>query len=97
MAEVIIDPIDFAARERVRFYRELDEFLRIPSVSAKSEHDADTACAAVAAGTAQAAFLVQAPSLGQIFEAADAGDRMPQKSTYFKPKLPTGAVLYAFD
>ena len=46
MAEVIIDPIDFAARERVRFYRELDEFLRIPSVSAKSEHDADTAHAA---------------------------------------------------
>ena len=61
------------------------------------EHDADTACAAVAAGMAQAAFLLQAPSLGQIFEAADAGDRMPQKSTYFVPKLPTGLVLHAFD
>lgn len=61
------------------------------------EHEAGAACAAVATGTARAAFLLQAPSLGQIFEAADAGDRMPQKSTYFVPKLPTGIVLHAFD
>ena len=61
------------------------------------EHEAEAACGAVAAGTARAAFLLQAPSLGQIFEAADAGDRMPQKSTYFVPKLPTGLVLHAFD
>ena len=46
MSDVTNNPIDFAARERVRFYRELDEFLRIPSVSAKSEHDGDTARAA---------------------------------------------------
>ena len=39
-------PIDFAHRERARFYGELRAFLRIPSVSAKSEHDADTARAA---------------------------------------------------
>ncbi len=61
------------------------------------EHEAGAACAAVAAGAARAAFLLQAPSLRQIFEAADAGDRMPQKSTYFVPKLPTGLVLHAFD
>ena len=29
-----------------------------------------------------------------IFNTADAGDRMPQKSTYFTPKLPTGLVLH---
>ncbi|MDE2804246.1 MAG: dipeptidase [Gemmatimonadota bacterium] len=46
MASAITDPIDFATRQRARFYRELDDFLRIPSVSAKSEHDADTAHAA---------------------------------------------------
>lgn len=39
-------PVDFAHRERARFYEELWAFLRIPSVSAKSEHDADTARAA---------------------------------------------------
>lgn len=39
-------PVDFAHRERARFYEELWTFLRIPSVSAKSEHDGDTARAA---------------------------------------------------
>ncbi len=40
------DPIAFARQQRARFYEELDEFLRIPSVSAKSEHDGDTGRAA---------------------------------------------------
>lgn len=35
------DPVAFAREQRGRFYRELAEFLRIPSVSAKSEHNAD--------------------------------------------------------
>ena len=39
-------PIDFARTERDRFYDELWQFLRIPSVSAKSEHDKDTQQAA---------------------------------------------------
>ncbi len=38
--------IEFAAAHRRRFYRELDEFLRIPSISAHSKHHADTASAA---------------------------------------------------
>ena len=40
------DPIQYARRARARFYEELWDFLRIPSVSAKSEHDSDTARAA---------------------------------------------------
>ena len=40
------NPIDFAHSQRRRFYDELWQFLRIPSVSAKSEHDADTERAA---------------------------------------------------
>ena len=39
-------PVDFAHRERARFYEELWAFLRIPSISAKSEHDGDTTRAA---------------------------------------------------
>ena len=61
------------------------------------DHDAGTAYAATRAGTAAVTFLLNAPTLDQIFAAADAGDRMPQKSTYFTPKLPTGVVIYAFD
>lgn len=40
------DPLGFALAERDRFYSELDEFLRIPSVSAKSDHNTDTERAA---------------------------------------------------
>ena len=36
------DALGFAAREQGRFQQELFDFLRIPSVSAKSEHDKDT-------------------------------------------------------
>ncbi len=40
------DAISFARTHRDRFRRELDAFLRIPSVSARSEHDADVRRAA---------------------------------------------------
>lgn len=60
-------------------------------------HEAEPAFRAVRNGEARCAFLLNPPPLEQIFATARSGDRMPQKSTYFKPKLPTGAVLYAFD
>lgn len=60
-------------------------------------HGRDDAKAAVARGEATAAFIVSPPSLDQVFAAAQAGDRMPQKSTYFVPKLPTGLVLHTTD
>lgn len=41
-----VDPLSFALENRDRFYGELFDFLRIPSVSAKSEHDTDTRAAA---------------------------------------------------
>ena len=40
------DPLAFVGSQIDRFHAELDELLRIPSVSAKSEHDADTRRAA---------------------------------------------------
>ena len=40
------DALKYATRERARFQSELFDFLRIPSVSAKSEHDGDTRRAA---------------------------------------------------
>ena len=44
-------------------------------------------------GEAQAAFLLRATPARQVAEVANAGDKMPQKSTYFYPKLMTGLVL----
>lgn len=55
--------------------------------------DADEAIGAVLSGEAQYALLVRPTPVEQILDVADEGARMPQKSTYFFPKLGTGLVL----
>jgi uncharacterized protein (DUF1015 family) len=57
--------------------------------------DAEAATAAVRAGSdsAQLAVLLNATPPAAIRDVAGAGDRMPQKSTYFYPKLTTGLVI----
>ena len=47
----------------------------------------------VADGRAAAAILVRPTRLEQLADVASAGDVMPQKSTYFYPKLLTGMVF----
>lgn len=46
-----------------------------------------------APGTATVAFILRSTPVQQVQEVAAAGDKMPQKSTYFYPKLVTGLVL----
>ena len=53
----------------------------------------DDARERVARGEAVAAILVRPTRLEQLAEVASAGDVMPQKSTYFYPKLLTGMVF----
>jgi uncharacterized protein (DUF1015 family) len=48
---------------------------------------------AVRSGSAAAAVLVNPTKIEQVLAVADAGDVMPQKSTYFAPKVPSGLVL----
>ena len=45
-------------------------------------------------GEAILAFGVSPVSAGEVIAVADAGETMPQKSTYFYPKVPTGLVLF---
>lgn len=52
---------------------------------------------AVASGEAKAAILVRPTRLEQLAAVASAGDVMPQKSTYFYPKLLTGLVFYPLE
>lgn len=59
--------------------------------------DAAQAAAAVASGDASAALLLNATPVEQVLAVSDANGRMPQKSTYFYPKLPTGLVMRALD
>lgn len=58
---------------------------------------AEEAWQAVASGRAVLAFLLNPTRAEQVLSVADAGDRMPQKSTYFYPKLGTGLVLYGME
>lgn len=45
----------------------------------------------------QAAFLLNAPKAEEIQTIVAGGDKMPQKSTYFYPKLPSGLVVNKID
>jgi uncharacterized protein (DUF1015 family) len=54
---------------------------------------AEEAVAAVRSGKAQVAFILNATKLEEVRAAARAGHVMPQKSTYFYPKLLSGLVL----
>jgi len=56
--------------------------------------DGRDAISRVDSGEFQLAFLMNAIPISSILAVADAGDRMPPKSTYFYPKLPTGMVMY---
>lgn len=47
----------------------------------------------VLSGQTQAAFLLRSTRSEQVSDVANAGDKMPQKSTYFYPKLATGMVI----
>jgi uncharacterized protein (DUF1015 family) len=42
----------------------------------------------------QAAFLMRPTRIQDIWEIAEGGERMPHKSSYFYPKLPSGLVIY---
>lgn len=51
----------------------------------------------VRSGEAQAALLVRPTRLDQLAAVAGAGDVMPEKSTYFYPKLLTGMAFYPLE
>jgi uncharacterized protein (DUF1015 family) len=56
---------------------------------------ASEAIAAVDTGEAQAAFLLRPTRIEDVWEIAGRGDVMPQKSTFFYPKLTSGLLFYA--
>lgn len=48
----------------------------------------------VDSGEYQLAFFMNPIPVSRVLAVADAGDRMPQKFTYFYPKLPTGLAIH---
>jgi uncharacterized protein (DUF1015 family) len=59
--------------------------------------DARAALAAVERGEADGAFLMNPPSVDDVERVCGAGATMPEKSTYFYPKLLTGLVMNRLD
>jgi uncharacterized protein (DUF1015 family) len=59
--------------------------------------DADEVVKQVRDGTAASGVLLNPPEVADVLDVADAGGYMPQKSTYFLPKVPSGLVLLPLD
>ncbi len=59
--------------------------------------DIDEAIKAVVNDTAKIAFLLQATTIEEVKNISLKGDVMPQKSTYFLPKLATGFLIYLME
>ena len=59
--------------------------------------DASDAVNCVKNGDYQCSFLINATNISEIKDISLANEKMPQKSTYFWPKLITGIVINKFD
>jgi len=59
--------------------------------------DTTSALTRTAAGEGQVCFIMNPTRLDQVRHIADAGEFMPQKSTYFFPKIATGLVYNVID
>jgi uncharacterized protein (DUF1015 family) len=81
----------------------LDEILGITSQMVRSGDnisytiDGRAALAGIASGAAAAAFLLSPPTVYDVEKVSDAGATMPEKSTYFYPKLQTGLLINPLD
>lgn len=59
--------------------------------------DAAAALAELRAGKGQVLFLMNGSPVAQVREVAEAGEVMPQKSTFFYPKIPTGLCIHTLE
>jgi len=80
----------------------VEGILGVPSTvqaddSIRYTRDESQALAAVLAGEAPLALFLNPPRVEQVQAVAMAGDRMPQKSTFFFPKVLSGLVINPLD
>ncbi|TCD48280.1 DUF1015 domain-containing protein [Chlorobium sp. N1] len=57
--------------------------------------DADEVFRAVLEGEAQVGFIVKPTTVRQVIDVSEGGEVMPQKSTFFYPKIMTGLVFHS--
>lgn len=99
------EALDRLDREHSAAWRDLDVVLLhrlvLQEVLGLPEHaditysrDANESREQVLEGTFAAGFFLPTPTVEELKAVAGAGDRMPEKSTYFWPKAITGLVIY---
>jgi uncharacterized protein (DUF1015 family) len=71
----------------------LEPLLGLHAEDLEFTHDDAEALAAVEAGRAAAAFLLNPPTMAEVRRVCLAGELMPEKSTYFYPKIASGLVF----
>ncbi|HZU85300.1 MAG TPA: DUF1015 domain-containing protein [Polyangiaceae bacterium] len=59
--------------------------------------DVRAALAELRAGRGNVLFVMNATPVAQVREVAESGEVMPQKSTFFYPKVPTGLAIHTLD
>jgi uncharacterized protein (DUF1015 family) len=59
--------------------------------------DGRAALAELRAGRGDVLFLMNATPVADVRDVAEAGEVMPQKSTFFYPKVPTGLAVHTLD
>lgn len=75
----------------------LERLLGVPTtLSLIYEKDDKEAFALVDRGEASMAFLLRPTRSDQVRDCAESFEPMPQKSTYYFPKMPSGAVMHVF-
>ena len=103
-----IDRVAFLGTDRGPAWRDLDvavlhrgvveNLLGMPAeTSFVYERDASKVLAQVQSGEYGMGFLLKATGAEQIRACAEAAQPMPHKSTYFFPKLPSGAVIHRLE
>ncbi|MBN1191100.1 MAG: DUF1015 domain-containing protein [Dehalococcoidales bacterium] len=81
--------VDHVILEKLLNYRRDSEDIMVEYCDKREE-----AVERVRDGSFQLVFILNPKKPGLIKSIADAGDRMPRKSTYFYPKAPAGLVFY---
>jgi uncharacterized protein (DUF1015 family) len=103
-----VDRAEFLGSDRGPEWRDLDvavlhrgivqNVMGLPADTAFGyERDAATALERVERGEYGIGFLLKATRADQIQACAEAAQPMPHKSTYFFPKLPSGAVIHSLE
>ncbi len=59
--------------------------------------DAEQALRAVRSGDGQVLFIMNSTPVADVRRVAEAGEVMPQKSTFFYPKIPTGLCIHTLE